>query len=72
MKNLARTLSLFSIFSENNYKSKTWNIMTELCYEIWFTTLNNNKVLIKQTKNQASTYSCAGQKLTINSEYIAY
>ena len=28
-------------------------------------------VLIKQTKNQ-STYSFAGQKLTVNSEYIAY
>ena len=26
--------------------------MTELCYEIWFTTLNNDKVLTEQTKNQ--------------------
>jgi len=26
---------------------------------------------MKQTKNQ-STYSFAGQKLTVNSEYIAY
>ena len=45
--------------------------MTELCYNIWFTTLKNDKVLMKQTKNQ-STYSFAGQKLTVNSEYIAY
>ena len=52
MKNLARTLSLFLIFSENYYKSQTWNIMTELCYERWFTTQTNDKVLIKQTKNQ--------------------
>ena len=63
MKNLARTLSLFLIFSENYYKSKTRNIMTELCYKRWFTTLKNDKVLIKQSKNQ-STYSFAGQKLT--------
>jgi len=26
---------------------------------------------MKQTKNQ-STYSCAGQKLTVKAEYIAY
>jgi len=26
---------------------------------------------MKQTKNQ-STYSCAGQKLTVKPEYIAY
>jgi len=71
MKNLARTLSLFLIFSEICYKSKTWIYVTELCYEIWFTTQTNDKVLIKQTKNQ-STYSFAGQKLTVNSEYIAY
>jgi len=30
-----------------------------------------DKVLMKQTKNQ-STYSFAGQKLTVNSEYVAY
>jgi len=47
------------------------NIMTELCYEEWFTTTNYDKVLMKQTKNQ-STYNFAGQKLTVNSEYIAY
>ena len=29
------------------------------------------QVLMKQTKNQI-TYSFAGQKLTVNSEYIAY
>jgi len=63
IKNLARTSSLFLIFSENFYKSKTWNIMTELCYERWFTTRKNDKVLIKQAKSQ-STYSFAGQKLT--------
>jgi len=34
-------------------------------------TQKNIKVLMKQTKKQ-STYSCAGQKLTVNSEYIAY
>jgi len=45
--------------------------MTELCYEVWFTTTNYDKVLMKQTKNQ-STYSFAGQSLTVNSEYIAY
>jgi len=27
---------------------------------------------MKQTKNQTSTYSFAGQKLTTNPEYIAY
>ena len=47
------------------------NIMTELCYERWFSTTTYDKVLMKQTKNQ-STYSCAGQKLTVNPEYIAY
>jgi len=31
----------------------------------------SDKVLMKQTKNQ-STYSFAGQKLTVNSAYIAY
>ena len=71
MKKLARILSLFLIFSENFYKSKMRNIMTELCYETWFTTTNYDKVLMKQTKNQI-TYSFAGQKLTVNSEYIAY
>ena len=71
MKKLARTLSLFLIFSENFYKSKVRNLMTELCYERWFTTTNYDKVLMKQTKNQI-TYSFAGQKLTVNSEYIAY
>ena len=45
--------------------------MTELCYEKWFTTTNYNKVLMKQTKHQI-TYSFAGQKLTVNSEYISY
>jgi len=45
IKNLARTLSLFSIFSENYYKSKTRNIVTELCYERWCTTQTNDKVL---------------------------
>jgi len=65
MKNLARTLPLFLIFSGKYYKSKTRNIMTELCYEKWFTTQTNDKVLIKQTKSQKCTYSCAGQKLTI-------
>jgi len=30
-----------------------------------------DKVLMKQTKNPI-TYSFAGQKLTVNSEYIAY
>jgi len=64
-------LSLFLIFSKIYYKSKMRNIMTELCYERWFTTANYDKVLMKQTKNQ-STYSFAGQKLTVNSEYIAY
>ena len=56
-------MSLFSIFSGNYYKSKTRNIMTELCYDRWFTTLKNDKVLIEQTKKQV-TYSFAGQKLT--------
>jgi len=51
IKNLARTLSLFSIFSENYYKSKTRNIVTELCYK-WYTTQTNDKVLTKQSKNQ--------------------
>ena len=64
-------MSLFLIFSEKFYKSKMKNILTELCYERWFTATNYDKVLMKQTKNQ-STYSFAGQKLTINSEYIAY
>ena len=27
---------------------------------------------MKQTKNQTSTYSCAGQKLTVKAEYISY
>jgi len=45
--------------------------MTELCYKRWFTTTKYNKVLTKQTKNQ-TTYSFAGQRLTVNSEYIAY
>ena len=71
IENLARTLSLFLIFSEICYKSKMRNIMPELCYERWFTTTNYDKVLMKQTKNQ-STYSCAGQKLTVKAEYIAY
>jgi len=72
MKNLARTLSLFLIFSENYYKSKISFYVTELCYDRWFTTLNNDKVLIEQTKNQ-STYSFAGQKLTmLFQHYIAY
>jgi len=39
MKNLARTLSLFLIFSENYYKSKTRTYVTELCYDRWFTAL---------------------------------
>jgi len=64
-------LSQFLVFSENYYKFKMRNIMTELCYERLFTTTNYDKVLMKQTKNQ-STYSFAGQKLTVNSEYIAY
>jgi len=46
-------------------------IETELCYKRCFTATNYDKVLMKQTKNQ-STYSFAGQKLTVNSEYIAY
>ena len=50
MKNLSRTLSLFLIFSGNFYKSKTRNIVTELCYK-WCTTQTNDKVLIEQTKN---------------------
>jgi len=50
MKNLARTLSLFLIFSDIYYKSKTRNIVTELCYK-WCTTQTNDKVLIEQTKN---------------------
>jgi len=62
MKNLARTLSLFLIFSEKYYKSKMRNIVTELCYNKRWTT-QKGKVLIKQTKNQ-STYSFAGQQLT--------
>ena len=70
-KNLARTLSLFLIFAKSFYKSKIRNIMTELYYGRWFTATNYDKVLTKQTKNQ-STYSFAGQKLTGNSEYIAY
>ena len=45
-------MSLFLICSGNFYKSKTRNIMTELCYERWFTTANYDKVLMKQTKNQ--------------------
>jgi len=57
MKNLARTLFLFLIFCRNFYKSEIRNIVY--------------KVFIKQTKNQ-STYSFAGQKLTVNTEYIAY
>ena len=64
-------MSQFLVFSENYYKFKMRNIMTELCYERLFTTTNYDKVLMKQTKNQ-STYSFAGQKLTVNSEYIAY
>ena len=64
-------MSLFLIFSETFYKSKMRNIVTELCYERWFTATNYDKVLMKQTKNQ-STYGFAGQKLTVNSEYIAY
>ena len=36
MKKLARTLSLFLIFSENFYKSKVRNLMTELCYYLQF------------------------------------
>jgi len=40
-------------------------------YQTLFTTTNYDKVLMKRTKNQ-STYSCAGQKLTVDSEYIAY
>jgi len=47
------------------------NDMTELCYVGWFTTAKYDKVLMKQTKNQ-STYSFAGQKLTVKTEYIAY
>jgi len=57
MKNLARTLSLFLIFCRNFYKSEIRNIVY--------------KVFIKQTKNQ-STYSFAGQKLSVNTGYIAY
>ena len=60
-------MSQFLVFSENYYKFKMRNIMTELCYERLFTTTNYDKVLMKQTKNQ-STYSFAGQKLTVNSE----
>ena len=45
--------------------------MTALCYARRFIMTNYNKVLMKQTKNQ-STYNFAGQKLTVNSEYIAY
>ena len=56
-------MSLFSILSRKVYKSKMRNIMTELCYKYDLQLLKNDKVLIKQTKNQ-STYSCAGQKLT--------
>jgi len=55
-------LSLFLIFSENFFKSKVRFIMTELCYEKWFTATNYDQVLMKQTKNQ-STYSFAGQSL---------
>jgi len=64
MKNLARTLSLFLIFSENYYKFKTRNCVTALCYDRWFTTLKNDKVLIEPTK-KPGTYGFAGQKLTM-------
>jgi len=36
-----------------------------------FTTSIYDKVLMKQTKNQ-STYSFAGQQLTVKAAYIAY
>ena len=71
MKNLARTLSLFLIFSENYYKSKTRNIVTELCYDIWITTLTDDKVLIKQTKNQNVLTIVQDKNLLHCSAYIS-
>jgi len=55
MKNLARTLSLFLIFPENYYKSKTRICVTELCYNRWFTTLKKWQSINRT--NQESKYS---------------
>jgi len=64
MKNLTRTLSLFLIFSENVYKSKTNKSSDRTLFmKDDLQRKQNDKVLIKQTKNQTSTYSFAGQKL---------
>ena len=57
MKNLARTLSLFLIFCRNFYKSKIKNIVTKCL---------SNKPRIKVLT------VFAGQKLSINAEYISY
>ena len=72
IENLARTLSLFSIFSEIHYKSENEKhydrtLLWRMIYndKLWQSINETNQ------KNQ-STYSFAGQKLTVNSEYIAY
>jgi len=72
IKNLARTLSLFLIFSENYYKSKTRIYVTELCYDRWFTTQNNDKVLIEQTKKQGTYSLCRSKAHCVVSAYISY
>jgi len=53
MKNLARTLSLFLIFSGKYYKSKTRNYVTELCYEY---DLRHKKWQSINKTNQESKY----------------
>ena len=54
MKNLARTLSLFLTFSENFYKSKMRNIMTELC--LWKMIYNDKLWQSINETNQESKY----------------
>jgi len=71
MKNLARTLSLFLIFSGIFYKSKIRNVMTELCLP---NMIYNDKLWqsINETNQESEYLQFAGQKLTVSSEYIAY
>jgi len=71
MKNFARTLSLFLIFSGICYKSQN-----EKHYDrtLLWKMIYNDKLWqsVNETNKNQSTYSFAGQKLTVKSEYIAY
>ena len=69
MKNLTRTLSLFSLFSENNYKSKTLIIVTELCGDMMY---NANKWQSVNETNQESNQYLQLCRSTTNCQYSVH